>query len=223
MKRMSFLLLLVLILLSSCFFSYRHDKYTKCFFLGEESFYMEGSKYIYDSYYEIDSFDIGFYCYNSFTSYVKQGKITTNNNSNNKFQIMIEITNFEVFDEDDLFEENILKSSIGWLSFPKDFPVYILNFSINITTNINTTGKRNIGYKLFYKDYEYVYIYVAKPIDLTGIYEVEYPQNFNTETDVHHQELNFSKSGWYKVVYSRKSNKKIENDPIFSSGKDTIL
>ena len=206
-----FIILISLLFILSCNNNEHSDHYYKCFFLGEESFIIEG---------EITSetpFDIPLYIkllhYKGPSSTREWKWEISTNVLNNKFKTLININNDEMTSGFREYAE--ASSKFMWLSFPKNHQVYILGFSLPNDTTYS-------GYHLYYKgNYEYGYIYVAEPIDLSTTYTDYYDQNFGSTSATFYKDLNFSKTGWYRVMY--KKNEKIEDNPNFYTGKDTKL
>jgi len=205
-----FIILISLLFIFSCNLNEHSDRYYKCFFLGEESFIIDG---------EIISktpFDIPLYIkllhYKDPSSSKEWKWEISTSVLINKFNTLININNDEITSGKNYAEAS---PEFRWLSFPKNHRVYILGYSLPTDTTYS-------GYHLYYKgNYEYGYIYVAEPIDLSTTYTDIMDTNFGKTTITHHKELNFSKPGWYRVIY--RKYEKIDNDPKFSTGNDTII
>jgi hypothetical protein len=74
--------------------------------------------------------------------------------------------------------------------------------------------------KYYQRKYYCSFIYVEKPINLSGTQIVEILQWQGEKSkvisnDIHHYDYNFTKSGWYKIV--EWHDKPIGNDPSHSS------
>jgi hypothetical protein len=186
------------------------DYYYKCFFLGGENFLLEGE--IFNNTFSTFEIKLLDYINNGYPSI--KGEISTDI-SDNKYKVLIDIDDYDITIEN---PQKMPFSSFQWLSFPENFPAFILYFSYNKDPNLYW------GSDFFYEnnlDFQYGYIYVAEPIDLSCTYQEVYPQNMTSSIETHHKDLNFSKSGWYKVIYRKDGE--IGNEPKFSSGKDTNI
>lgn len=193
-----------------------HDIYYKCFFLGEESFHMEG-EILGD--FSFDSFDARFLD-NNFNPPGTAWEIPGIEISKNKYQVLIDIKDSDI--NGGIFNHPGYGNIINNLKFPENFPVHELCFFFNnqyYWWTLNNEYEKVLVDNDSYKYYWYFYLYVAEPIDLSGIYTEEYESIWgDILINTRHEDLNFSRLGWYKVVVE---NEVFNNDPKFSSGKNT--
>ena len=206
---------LLFIIISSLFIfscnSTHEDHYYKCFFLGEEEFILEGEISTNTPF--TTPLFIKLLYYKGVSSKVEWKWEISANITNNEFNTIININNDETTSGFKEYYETI--TCFNWLTFPENHQVYILGFSAPNDTTF-------AGYKLSYKgNYEYGYIYVEDPIDLTTTYNDYYDQSFGSTSATFYKDLNFSKTGWYRVIY--RKYEKIGNDPKFFTGNDTII
>jgi hypothetical protein len=201
-----------------------YDFYCKSFFLGEEPLLIEGENIeslISRTPVPFDTLSIRIMdngLYNTLW------EIYATKLSESKYQVTIDVADIENTIRKEMFQEE--ETYIGFfVTFPKNFPAYGLRFFLNNNESRETLWyTTELGSGLYYQyeyEYEYVYVYVVKPIDLSRTWKREHSMNWKTTINTYHYDLNFSKSGWYKIVSMDYSQ--IGDDPNYSSGKNTDL
>jgi hypothetical protein len=217
----------------------RETFYSKCFFLGGNSFTLEGEAFIDYTLPEwypqpepfesvIVRIDPSFYYTLYDDSYIElyeSWKIPGINLSKDKFRIEIDKTvNGITIDRNTITDASYKPNRPYYFleDFPKDFPIARLAFSFNGHNRSDTQPflreLRNRDYNYYYCDY----VFVGESIDMSRkeIREGEIPIT-GYYVDTYNYDLNFSKPGWYKIVLDYHS--KFSNDSKFSSSKNNYF
>jgi hypothetical protein len=220
----------------------RSTYYSKCFFLGEKSFSLEGETFIDyippEWYPQPEPFESvivriapSFYYYYDDDSYIElyeSWKIPGINLSKNKFQIEIDKTANGITIDKSTITDASYKPDRPYCfpeDLPDDFPIARLAFSFNGYIRSDTRPfLRELVYrsKTEYNYYYCDYVFVAEPIDMSRK-EIREGKNSMTGyyVDTYYYDLNFSKPGWYKIVLDYHS--KFNNDTKFSSTKNNYF
>ena len=207
--------------------------YYQCFYLGEKSFFIEGEYFSNSSLItpvRIDSLDFRLVDYSiSFSSSVVVWENTATEISGSKFHNIIDITKGKSNGEK-RYKSNQSHNFIGpMVKFPIGFPGYILEFALN-----GNSYQKKLFMDEYNNDsgipvphYEYSYVYVEKPIDLSTTFTFgtdigwDYRTGKNPNYYTHYLvNLHFTEPGWYKVIISTQE---ISTDPRFLSGKDSHI
>jgi hypothetical protein len=220
----------------------RPHYYTKCFFLGEKSFTLEGENYCGDN--EGDGEPTPFesvivrirpnvrYHYNdSYIELYEEWEIPGIILSKKRFRVEIDKTASGLTIDKDKIKDCFSEPHKPYFlreDLPDNFFVAELMFCFNGETYtvrspyfrepINAKYNTKYKYEYYYCDY----VFVAEPIDLSGkIIEEGKDMMFGYYVRTYHNDLNFSKPGWYKVITNYHS--KFSNDSKFSSSKNNYF
>jgi hypothetical protein len=146
----------------------------------------------------------------------------------NKYELLISTTANGVTIGSETINSNgykSLKSAYLEDRFPENFPVCEVGFYINAYKYCYNPIMKSPDYSEKYPAfYDYYYIYVAEPIDVSGIVTEDYKDPWWGMHTIrkYHYELNFPKPGWYKILRWYNSLNAV-NEQTFSSGKDTYF
>ena len=203
--------------------------YSKCFFLDENSFTFEGETFNnytppvgwpenepFES--VLVRFRSNLYMFEPYEGW----EISGTNISNNKFRIEIDKTANGITIDKDIITECFISPYM--FLFPDNFPVAELMFCFNGSNwSYNEPLLKELRYlsKTEYNYYACQYVYIAEPIDLSGIRVLEGQGKFGYYVDTYYDDLNFSRPGWYKIDTNYHS--KFGNDSKFSSTKDNYF
>ena len=200
--------------------------YHECFYLGEESFLIEGA-YFSDSSLNtpvlFDTLDFVLIDYNwNNESPILVWKSTATKISENGFHSIIDITKGkrnEDITPNNNKSHNFHNFITSHSSFPHDFSGYKLEFVFD--------GNIFIDELFVEENIKYSFVYVGKSIDLSRTfgYGTLIGWDYKTGNDpntywIHNMNLNFTKPGWYKVV---TGSQMIENNSKYSLAKDSNI
>ena len=215
-------MVLILSIFSSCpTEKTTYHYYTKSFFMGETTFLIEGETFNnvlppltepipFDSLFARISFKP-----NNFDKYT-EWEIPATKLSESRFQLLVDTTANGITIDKNIIPDSVFKPVWSFNNFSE--------FELRFFFNDNFQYSYNPEFKELVDDREvifrYMYIYVAKPVDLSAIYTQEHgwPQN---SIHISHCDLNFFKPGWYKIIddFYREPN----NDPRFLTGENTYF
>ena len=197
--------------------------YYRSFFLGEDSFQMEGE--IFDT--NIQS-NLSIPTFNSllvmpviYDSFSYEGwEISAIETSENKFQILFDTkANGVTITKETITNDFVRLTGVG---FPSDFPMCVLSFNFSNGEDIYSglpVNKFSADKNSEYNFYSHYYVYVAEPFNITSTRTRN--ESFWYITTIEHFDLDFPVPGWYKIVIME--DEIIENNPDFSSGKNTYF
>jgi len=212
----------IFIIISCFFFSCEVENnihyYHKNFFLGETNFLIEGTAVNFDtSIIAIISAGKAHYNLDIYSEYSKGWQISSGELSENKFEILINVTANGVTLNSELLLDGVIKP----MGFPNEFPSCYLVFR---PLNCPYSYQQFYTYsKIDEIKYNCTFVYVAEPADLTGTEVIDILQWQGDKSklirnDIHHYDYNFTKSGWYKIVNGH--NEPVSNDHRHSSVSD---
>jgi hypothetical protein len=186
-----------------------YNYYEKAFFLGEEQFFVNGTVFENENHGTENEIPKKFSSIFVRTEDSDQWEIIGSVKENGGFECLITATANGVTISKETIQES--PSGIVRIKFYLDDEDIFSCMAYYKENHPHTDG---------YRVYGYDYVYVIEPKDLSETYDVEsnYPWHHIT---TNHKDLNFSKSGWYKIVSS--NTYPINNDPKHSSGLNTIL
>jgi hypothetical protein len=207
------------------------NTYFKNFFMGDDSFVIEGE--VFDGNGTMFRLsvpaDIDFITAKVRSNAVEDWEINGTISSGNKYRILISKTANGVNIGKGTIKSsgyNSFKDKLLHDIFPENFPVCELGFYINAykygyNPIFEEPGGADQKYPHFY---DYYYIYVAEPVDVSQTVTEDYKDPWWGQRSVYkyHYDLNFPKPGWYKIVYNYGSPVNV-NDLRFLSGKDTYF
>jgi hypothetical protein len=188
--------------------------YHKNFFLGETVFLIEGkATNTVSSIITRISAGTVHWSLDIYGNYNKGWEILSTEVSENKIEIPIDITANGVTLGSEILSEGIVTP----MGFPGDFPSCELVFLLQS----DYYYRRIYTYSIINEiKYYYTFIYVEKPVDLSGTKVIDILQWQGDKSkvirnDIHHYDYNFTKPGWYKIV--EWHHEPIGNDPLHSS------
>jgi hypothetical protein len=189
-------------LISGLFFSCILEEdihyYHKNFFIGETSFLIRGEATNTDSsLITIISAGSAHYNLDRYSNYTKGWEIFSTEFSDNKFEILVDITANGITLGTEILSEGIITP----MGFPDDFPSCYLVF--HPKNNPDAYREIYTYSKINEVKYYCSFIYVAEPVDLSGtkiIEIIESPSNKFIRNDIHHYDFNFARPGWYKII-----------------------
>jgi len=225
---------ILILIFSICFFLLscpeenpsRKTYYAKSFFLGDTSFTFEGetfNDYIPPTGWPVpepyESVIVRLRPY-SFIERYDGWEIPGINLSQNRFRIEINKTANGIT----IGKDSITNEMGRPYFFPDDFPAVELMFCFNgaVSSFAIPLLRENVRHsRTQYNYYNCYYVFVAEPINLSGIKIDEGQGKFGYYVNTYNNHLNFPKSGWYKIVSGYHS--KFNNDPKFSSTKNNYF
>lgn len=210
-----FPILLFVIFLFSCSEGPVHyNEYYRAFFLGEDSFFIDGeifTRYDFTTPATFSTIVVR-------TESADGWEISGTKKSGSKFEFMITNSGNGLT----LSKETIKSDVISGNGIPIGSPVALLQFYIDD----NFPYQSYPGYKeprqeakgeYDYFGYDYVYVPEAMDFSRTEQTESNYPWPSIT---THHYDLNFTRPGWYKIC---KYDRPVNNDSKHSSGRNTCF
>ena len=198
----------VMVLCSCPDYSPHYHYYTKAFYLGEDAIVVSGKALDNN-----DSLDVhrdvlrDFKRISARTKNADGWEITGTNKGNSEFSLTITTTANGV-----MLSPETIQTYKGPLMATIEF--YLDDEDI-FSGGASYREKRETGYDYVY----YRYVYVAETADLSETSTEKNSLWWGYTT--YHNDLNFSKPGWYKIVY--QDPEPIKDNPKHSSGKNTLL
>jgi hypothetical protein len=185
--------------------------YEKAFFLGEDQIVIDGIVFENYDHYEEHSTPKKFDRIFVRTENVEGWEIEGINKGGGKFEFVITTTaNGVTISKEAIINKNNNEKRIAEIEFYLDDEDIYSCFAY-----YKERRRYTDGYDCFYYDY----VYVAEIMDLSKTYTIE-DDNLWHSFITHHNDLNFSKHGWYKIV---RYDYPINNDQKHYSGKNTNL
>lgn len=206
MKYIPLLFLLIVVQFLTACSGTTTEYYYKCFFVTENSFYIEGTVFINDDLTEKHDFEE----ITVKTDSVRGWEIEGSRTAENTFRVRIDTSaNGKTLSKDIIVDHHEAYSHI----FPDDFKYCSVTFYID---GRKAKGAVEPDFNEFY-----YFIYVPEKADLSSTDYRESSGVFGTDHHNYYYDLNFAQPGWYKLYYSQDNP--IGNNQKYSSGAGTKI